>query len=101
MTAETLPRPDMPTWKVVWRLVRLQGVRYVFMNLSFTAFMLAELVLGLVTREFFNLISHQAPAGFNFWTLMVFLVLGALVREGELLAQFRSPPAPHTLAAAE
>ena len=90
MTAETLPRPDMSTWKVIWSLVRFQGVRYVFINLAFTSVMLAELVLGLVSREFFNLISHQAPAGFNFWTLMVFLALGALVRMGGIFGVDRT-----------
>jgi ATP-binding cassette subfamily B protein len=90
MTAETLPRPDMPTWKVIGRLIRFQGVRFFFNNLAFTSLVLADLVLGLVSREFFNLISHQAPAGFNFWTLMVLLTLGALVKMGGIFGMVRT-----------
>jgi ATP-binding cassette subfamily B protein len=88
--AETLPRPDMPTWKVIGRLIRFQRVRFTFNNLALTSLILGDLVLGLVSREFFNLISHQAPAGFNFWTLMVLLVLSALVRMGSIFGLVRT-----------
>jgi ATP-binding cassette subfamily B protein len=82
MTSEPLPLADMPTWKVIWRLIRFRPMPFIFNNLSLTATMLALVVPGLVSLEFFNLISHQAPAGFNFWTLMAFLGAAALVRVG-------------------
>jgi len=82
MTSKPLPRADLPTWKLIGRLIRFRPVPFIFNNLALTAIMLGELVPGLVSREFFNLLSHQAPAGFNFWTLMAFLVVAALVRMG-------------------
>jgi ATP-binding cassette subfamily B protein len=82
MTTEPLPLADMPTWKFVWRIIRFRPLAYLFNNLSPVALMLGELVVGLVSREFFNLLSKQAPAGFNFWTLMAFLAVAALVRMG-------------------
>jgi len=90
MTTEPLPRADLPTWKFVWRVIRFQPLPYVFNNLSQIAVMLAELVAGLVSREFFNLLSHQAPAGFNFWTLMAFLAVTALVRAGGIFGATRT-----------
>jgi len=35
-----------------------------------------------VSLGVFNLLSRQAPAGYNFWTLMAFLVVAALLRMG-------------------
>jgi ATP-binding cassette subfamily B protein len=90
MTTEPLPPADMPTWKFVWRVIRFQPLPYIFNNLSQIALMLAELVAGLVSREFFNLLSHQAPAGFNFWTLMAFLAVAALVRMGSIFGATRT-----------
>ena len=72
MTTQSLPPADLPTWKLIWRLVRFQPLPFLFNNLSQVAMMLANVVPGLVSREFFNLLSHQAPAGFNFWTLLAF-----------------------------
>jgi ATP-binding cassette subfamily B protein len=90
MTTQPLPPADTPTWKLIWRLIRFQPLPYVFNNLSEVALMLAELVPGLVSREFFNLLSHQAPAGFNFWTLMAFLAVAALVRMGSIFGATRT-----------
>ncbi|MEP7356380.1 MAG: ABC transporter ATP-binding protein [Anaerolineales bacterium] len=80
--AEPLPRADTPVWKLIWRLIRFRPLPYIFNNLANLAMMLGELVVGLVSREFFNLLSHQTPAGFNFWTLMAFLAVAALARMG-------------------
>ena len=82
LAGQALAPADMPTWKFVWRLIRARPLPYLFNNLSPVALMLGELVVGLVSREFFNLLSRQAPAGFNFWTLMAFLAVAALVRMG-------------------
>jgi len=90
MTTQSLPPADTPTWKLIWRLIRFQPLPYVFNNLAEVALMLAELVPGLVSREFFNLLSHQAPAGFNFWTLMAFLAVAALVRMGSIFGATRT-----------
>jgi ATP-binding cassette subfamily B protein len=88
--ARKQPRLDMPTWKFVWRLIRFQGVRYLFNNLSMTVLLLADLVPGLVSRGVFDLLSHQTAVGYNFWTLMAFLVVGALLRMGGIFGLNRT-----------
>jgi ATP-binding cassette, subfamily B, bacterial len=90
MTTEPMPLADLPTWKFVWRLIRFRPVPFIFNNLAGMALMLAEVVLGLVSREFFNLLSQQAPAGFNFWTLMAFLAVAAVVRMGSVFGTSRT-----------
>ncbi len=87
---EPPPVADMPTWKFVWRIVRFKPLPYSFNSLSELALMLAQVVAGLVSREFFNLLAHQAPAGFNFWTLMAFLAVAALVRIGSIPGRGRT-----------
>src|SRR5690349_19017795 len=90
MTTETLPRPDMSTWRFIWRLIRYRPVPWIFNNLSYLNFMLAQVIGGLVTREFFNLISQQAPASFNFWTLMAFLGVVGVARVGSVFSGTRT-----------
>ncbi len=90
LAGQALPPADMPTWKFVWRLIRFRPLPYFFNNLAQVASMLAMVVVGLVSREFFNLLSQQAPAGFTFWTLMAFLVAAALVRMGSLFGTGRT-----------
>lgn len=72
----------MPTWEFVARAIAFQPVRYLFNNLAMTALMLSDLIIGLVSRAFFDLASGHATAGFNFWTLMAFLGFSALGRAG-------------------
>jgi ATP-binding cassette subfamily B protein len=80
----------MPTWKFVLRAIAFQPVRYLFNNLAMTGLMLSDLIVGLVSREFFNLLSGGAAAGFNFWTLMAFLGISAMGRAGGIAGLIRT-----------
>src|SRR5688572_15535048 len=80
----------MPTWKFVARAIAFQRVRYFFNNMAMTGLMLSDLIIGLVSREFFNMLSGSAPAGFNFWTLMAFLGVSALGRAGGIAGLIRT-----------
>ena len=83
------PRP-MPTWRFIARAIAFQPVRYLFNNLAMTALMLGDVINGLVTREFFDFLSGNTQAGFNFWTLMAFLAVSALGRAGGIWGLIRT-----------
>jgi ATP-binding cassette subfamily B protein len=70
----------MPTWAFVWQLIRFQPRRFLYNTVAFSSLMLGWLVPGWISREFFNLITAEAPATFGFWTLMALLVASALGR---------------------
>jgi len=68
------PRGDrLPTWLVIWRLVRFrQGLfiaNFVAMLLCNAAWQIPALVL----REFFNLLTNHGVARFDVWTLVAFM----------------------------
>ncbi|MCX6048763.1 MAG: ABC transporter ATP-binding protein, partial [Chloroflexi bacterium] len=81
---------DVPTWKFVWGAIRFRKWYYLFNNLALTTMMLGWLVPGLVTREVFNLLSGNAPARFDLWTLIALLVGSALVRIGAAIGLVRT-----------
>jgi ATP-binding cassette subfamily B protein len=81
---------SVPTWRFIWGVVYFRRWRYLFNNLSFNLMMLAWLVPGLVTREFFNLVTGDAPARFDLRTLIAFLVAGGLVRIVGILGLIRT-----------
>ncbi len=52
------------------RIARYQPVRFVgVIALRVLIFSAAPLATGLVTRQFFNALTGNAPAGWNVWTL--------------------------------
>lgn len=70
----------MPTWQFVAALMRFQLGRFLYNTVGFSTMLCSWLVPAWVTREFFNLITGEAPARFGFWTLLALLVVGMLVR---------------------
>jgi ATP-binding cassette subfamily B protein len=81
---------SMPTWQFIARAIAFQPVRYLFNNLAMTAAMLSEVIVGLVSREFFNLLSGNGQAGLNLWTLLAFLFVGFLGRAGGVSGLIRT-----------
>jgi ATP-binding cassette subfamily B protein len=77
---EDAPRVNVPTWKFIWSVIRFQRWRYIGNSIAMLILMLGWQVPGLVTREYFNLISGDAPTGFNLWTLTAVLVGSLLAR---------------------
>ena len=80
----------VPTWKFILGVIRYQPVRYLFNFLAMTTMMLAWLIPGLVTREFFNLLTADTPAAFNMPTLIAFLVVAGIVRVGAVFGLHRT-----------
>jgi ATP-binding cassette subfamily B protein len=74
------PRVHVPTWRFIWQAIRFQGVRYFFNLMAMVLVMLAWQMPGLISREFFNNLSGQAPVRFDLLALMVLLALSAFGR---------------------
>jgi ATP-binding cassette, subfamily B, bacterial len=74
------PRVGIPTWRFIWAVIRYQPVRYFFNALAMVLVMLGWQVPGLVSREFFNMLSGQAQAGWNLWTLLALLAMSSAGR---------------------
>jgi ATP-binding cassette subfamily B protein len=70
----------MKTWRYYWRLLRFQPVMYLINLLGIVGGFLLEMVPGLLSREYFNLLSGAAPARFDLVGLVVLLIAGALGR---------------------
>lgn len=80
MKLDDAPRVSVPTWWFLWRAIRFQGWRYFFNNLAMAVMMLSWQVPGLLTKEFFDLLSNGAAARFNLLTIMALLVGSGLSR---------------------
>ena len=89
-THEDAPDIGVPTWKFIWGAIRFRPWYYFFNNLSLSVLMLMLLVPGLVMREFFNLLTADAPARFGFWTLIALLAGSGIARIGTVLGLVRT-----------
>ena len=80
----------IPTWKVIWGLIRFRPVRYFFNNLSVQLILMGWLLPGLIIREFFNLITDDAQANFDLTTLLALLAVAAISRMGAIFGLIRT-----------
>jgi ATP-binding cassette subfamily B protein len=79
----------LPTWRFIWGAIRFRPWYFLFTNLASVARDLGWVMIGLITREFFNLLTGDAGAGFNLATLIAFLIVSALVRMGGFFGMTR------------
>lgn len=63
----------LPSWRVVTAMIRFRPGLWLINLASMILLMVANQIPGLIIREFFNVLSHQAAASFNILTLVVFL----------------------------
>lgn len=70
----------MKTWQYYWRLLRFQPLMYTINLAGIVGAFLLEMVPGLLSREYFNLLSGSAPARLDLTALIVLLAAGALGR---------------------
>ncbi len=70
----------MKTWQFYLRLFRFQPLMYTINLIGIVGAFLLEMVPGLLTREYFNMLSGAAPARFGLATLIALLFAGALGR---------------------
>jgi ATP-binding cassette subfamily B protein len=86
MTARCEKEPKVAqTWWFIWRAIHFQSWRYIFSTFARSLRGLCWLVPGLVAREFFNLVTGKALAGFDLWTLIAFLVGSGV---GQIISEF-------------
>lgn len=72
----------MATWKFIWGLIRFRPKHFLFNHLALIARMIGMLIVGLIIREFFNLLTNNASAGFTLPTLVALLLVSATGRMG-------------------
>jgi ATP-binding cassette, subfamily B, bacterial len=70
----------MKTWRYYLQLLRFQPVMYLINLAGIVGGFLLEMVPGLLSREYFNLLSGAAPARFDLTGLIVLLIAGAFGR---------------------
>src|SRR6266540_1547326 len=70
----------MKTWWYYRRLMKYQPVMYAINLTGIVGAFLLEMVPGLLSREYFNLLSGAAPVRFDLTALIALLLVGALGR---------------------
>ena len=70
----------MKTWQYYIRLFRFQPAMYAINLFGIVGAFLLEMIPGLLSREYFNLLSGAAPARFDLTGLIALLFAGALGR---------------------
>ena len=70
----------MSTGRCIWRLIRYRPRLYLFNALAITVIFLGFQAPGLLVREFFNLLTDDAPARFDFFTILALFVAVGLGR---------------------
>jgi ATP-binding cassette subfamily B protein len=72
--SSTTANHPAPTLKYVLGVIRSRPGTYILLTLSRCLMMLAWLIPGLVMREFFNLVTHDAQAHFDILGLVALLI---------------------------
>src|SRR5262245_7916627 len=70
----------MKTWQYYLQLFRFQPLMYLINLIGIVGGFLLEMLPGLLSREYFNLLSGAAPVRFDLNGLIVLLIAGALGR---------------------
>jgi ATP-binding cassette subfamily B protein len=70
----------MKTYQAILSMIRYRPKLWTVNLLSMLILMLGWQLPGLVTREFFNMLSGQAGAGWNMWTITAALLACAVAR---------------------
>jgi len=83
MTAATFPQKTntLPAWRVVYALIRFRPVLWLIDLASIMVLRVAwQIMSGLTMKAFFDILSGQAAAGFNVWTILALLGVMFLMR---------------------
>ncbi|WP_127580210.1 ABC transporter ATP-binding protein [Paenibacillus koleovorans] len=78
----------MTTFQFLWRTIRYRGGMYAMNATAWSLIYLAPIVPGLITKEFFDLLSGEAAAGLGVWSLVALLLAAALGRSALILVGF-------------
>ena len=70
----------MPVWKAIWRMVLYRPRIWILNLIAMLVLVTFYQLPGLILREFFDLMSGEAQAGWNIWTLSAGLIVSMLMR---------------------
>ena len=70
----------MKTYQVLWSMIRFRPWLWGANLFAITVFMVLFQLPGLLTREFFNMVTGDAPAHFGLWAIVALLIAGAVGR---------------------
>jgi ATP-binding cassette subfamily B protein len=65
---------NMKTWQVIWRVICFVPGLFIANNISIAIVYLGFQAPAFVVREFLNLVSGDAPARFDLWSILALLV---------------------------
>jgi ATP-binding cassette, subfamily B, bacterial len=68
----------LPAWRVILATIRFRPRLWLLNTLSLFFLMFFFMLPGVISREFFNLLSGNARAGFNLWTLVALLFVSEI-----------------------
>jgi len=75
----------MKTHQYLWRLMRYRPLLYLGNAIAWSSIHFSGLLPGIISSWFFNVISGEAAAGFNVWTIITIYVTVALGRVGIII----------------
>jgi ATP-binding cassette subfamily B protein len=84
------PRQSLPAWKVIVGAIRYQPRLWLLNLAAMLALTIFWQLPALVMREFFNLLSGNAQAGFNLWTIVALLAAFEVGRDLSLVGLIRT-----------
>ena len=67
----------MKTWYFYWQMLRFQPLVYLINLGGIVGAFALEIIPGLLLRDYFNLLSGEAPARFDLTTLIAILIASA------------------------
>ena len=68
----------LPAWRVIAATIRFRPGLWLLNTLSLVFLMVFFMIPGVVSREFFNLITGEAPAAYSLWTLVALLFVSEI-----------------------
>jgi ATP-binding cassette, subfamily B, bacterial len=69
---------SLPAWKVILSMIRFRPGLWLLNTVSLVALMVFFMLPGVVSREFFNLVTGEAQTGFTLWTLVALLFVSEI-----------------------
>lgn len=85
----TKQKDTMSTAKLTWQIILYRPWLFFISSIAWTIIHASPLIPGLITREFFNLLSGDAQINTGIWGLVVLVVVTALVRSITIYIGFR------------
>ena len=70
----------MKAWQIILRAVRLVPWLWFWNLVGITGIFVSFQFAGLATREFFNLLTGEAPVRLGYWAIVAFLAAGGVAR---------------------